>query len=131
MRYGVSKKRFYLTPRRSTARVAFVLNKARLLISMLTLNDGVSPPFRESHTFSAIRSIPPGSDSWRVPTPTLHGGAQDGQALLTREQLEPCAQMLLGVFSAQGMPALEFTLVHSASDLLTQQMGELEVAAER
>jgi hypothetical protein len=38
--------------------------------------------------------------------------------------------MLLGIFSAKGMPPLEFKPAYSAGDLLTQYLDELEQEAE-
>jgi hypothetical protein len=53
-----------------------------------------------------------------------------GERLSRAEQLEHRVQMLLGIFSAKGMP-LEFTPAHSAGDVLTQHLDELEQEATR
>ena len=53
-RYGVYEKRSYLTAKRSTDPLTtFVLDKARLLISMPTLNDEVSR-LEDKHTPSLV-----------------------------------------------------------------------------
>jgi len=47
------------------------------------------------------------------------------------EQLEHRVQMLLGVFGAKGVLALEFKPALSVGDLVTQHLEELEDEAER
>jgi hypothetical protein len=54
-----------------------------------------------------------------------------GEQFRRVEQLEHRVQMLLGIFSAKGVLPLEFKPVHSAGDLLTQHLDELEHEAER
>jgi hypothetical protein len=39
--------------------------------------------------------------------------------------------VLLGIFSAKGVPPLEFKPAYSVGDLLTQHLDELEQEAER
>jgi hypothetical protein len=40
-------------------------------------------------------------------------------------------QMLLGIFSSKGVQALQGNPAHSAGDLLSQRLNELEQEAER
>jgi hypothetical protein len=54
-----------------------------------------------------------------------------GERFSRAEQLEHRVQMLLGIFSAKGVLALEFKPAHSVGDLLTQHLDELEEEAER
>jgi hypothetical protein len=53
-----------------------------------------------------------------------------GERLARAEQARHRVQMLLGVFSAQGVLPLEFKPAHSVGDLLVQHLDELEREAE-
>jgi hypothetical protein len=54
-----------------------------------------------------------------------------GERFSRAKRLEHRVQMLLGIFSAKGVLALEFKPAHSVGDLLTQHLDELEQEAER
>jgi hypothetical protein len=54
-----------------------------------------------------------------------------GDRFSRAQQLEHRVQMLLGIFSAEGAPPLEFKPAYSVGDLLTEYLDELEQEAER
>ena len=53
-----------------------------------------------------------------------------GERFRRAEQVEHRVQMLLGIFSANGVLPLEFKPAYSVGDLLTQHLDELEQEAE-